>query len=201
MSWIYRMMRLYNLSGISNQVSAVVQIIKRGWHKSNRSDFSDRYADNWRSTTAKAHKATGNICCYCGRAVSQEVHHGYYRRLPIGSLLVCLLWFLLIPIALLLVTAGIPADGLLIKLLLCLTIVCAPVVLLLPKRAIKGREVIGWDVFPVCGSVNHPGTCHHRLHLKCNWITDSRNPKLGNRNKAIVIWRLRMIFLMLKLKS
>ena len=166
----------------------MVRILLGGWNKSKHSDFSDRYADNWRSTAAKAHKSTAGICCYCCRKPSQEVHHGHYRRLPIVSLIGSLLWFLLFP-----------AGFLLSPLLLWVAIGCAPVILLLPQLAIKGKEVIGWDVFPVCGSTNEPGTCHNRLHRKGTWIIDKRNPKYGNRNTIAKIWRLRLGWLMLKL--
>ena len=168
----------------------MVQIIRRGWSKSNHSDFSDRYADNWRSTTAKAHVSTAGVCCYCYRKPSQEVHHGHYRRFPTAFLLLTLLWFLLFPI-----------GFLWFRWLLMVAIVASPVVLLLPQLPVKGKEVIGWDVFPVCGSTNQPGSCHNRLHNRGNWIIDKRNPKWGNHNKFSTICRLRLGWLILKLKA
>jgi hypothetical protein len=170
----------------------VVQIIKRGWNKSKPSgDFSDRYPDNWRQTIARAHKSTAGICCHCCREPSKEVHHGHYRRLPIVFLLGTLLWFCWFPAVLLLR----------LPLLLLPWLAIAPVILFMPQLKIKGHEIIGWDVFPVCGSTNEPGTCHHRLHRKGNWITDKNNPKWGNHNSFITIWKLRLGWLMLKLRS
>jgi hypothetical protein len=167
----------------------VVKSLVGGWNKSKQSDFNDRYADNWKQTIAKAHKSTAGRCCYCCRQPSQEVHHGHYRRLPIACLIGCLLWFLLFP-----------AGFLLSPLFLLVAVVSSPVVLLLPQLPIKGREIAGWDVFPVCGSTNEPGTCHHRLHRKGNWIIDSKNPKWGNHNTIAKIWQLRLGWLMLQLK-
>lgn len=168
----------------------MVKSLRDGWTKSKHSDFSDRYADNWRSTVAKAHKSTAGVCCYCCCKRSQEVHHGHYRRLPIAFLIASLLWFCWLPAVFLLRQ----------PLLLLPWLAAAPVVLLMPQLKIKGKEIIGWDVFPVCGSTNEPGTCHNRLHRKGKWIIDKRNPKLGNRNAIATIWRLRLGWLMLKLK-
>ena len=169
----------------------MVRSLVGGWSKSNHSDFSDRYADNWRSTTAKAHVSTAGVCCYCCRKPSQEVHHGHYRRLPTAVLLSSLLWFCWFPAVLLLQ----------LPWLLLPWLAIAPIVLLFPQLKIKGKEVIGWDVFPVCGSTNERGSCHHRLHNRGNWIIDKRNPKWGNHNKFSTICRLRLGWLILKLKA
>ena len=192
MNLMEQMRKRYYLSGISNQANAVVRILPGGWNKSKHSDFKDRfkdrYAGNWKSTRAKAHSSTAGICCYCCRKPSQEVHHGHYRRLPIVGLIGSLLWFLLFP-----------AGFLLSPLFLWVAIGCAPVILLLPQLKITGHEIIGWDVFPVCGTHDAAGSCHSRLHNKRHWITDKRNPKYGNRNTIAMMWRLRLSWLMLKL--
>jgi len=60
------------------------------------------------------------------------------------------------------------------------------------RGAIKGREVAGRDVFPVCGSVNEPGTCHFVAHLKENWIRDKKDPLLGNHNTSAFVKKLKL---------
>lgn len=59
---------------------------------------------------------------------------------------------------------------------------------------IAGREVPGWHVFPVCGSTDDRGTCHHWLHSGGRWI---RNGELGSRNQIRVIWLLRFRYWLL----
>jgi SH3-like domain-containing protein len=46
----------------------------------------------------------------------------------------------------------------------------------------------GVNIFPVCGSKQDPGTCHHWLHKKENWIKDRDIWK--NRNTDAVVRRL-----------
>jgi hypothetical protein len=57
--------------------------------------------------------------------------------------------------------------------------------------AYKGEgDRAGVNIFPVCGSTQEPGTCHHWLHLKENWIRDRKN-YWNNRNTDKVLQMLR----------
>lgn len=53
---------------------------------------------------------------------------------------------------------------------------------------IAGREKPGWDVVPVCRR------CHGRLHRQQFWYSAKRNPALNNRQRWLVLWRLRLRF-------
>jgi len=46
----------------------------------------------------------------------------------------------------------------------------------------------GVNIFPVCGSKQDPGTCHHLLHQKGNWIKDKNI--WFNRNSDAIVRRL-----------
>jgi hypothetical protein len=48
----------------------------------------------------------------------------------------------------------------------------------------------GVNIFPICGSKQDPGTCHHWVHQQGNWITDKWDPTWGNHNSRSVVKRL-----------
>jgi hypothetical protein len=52
------------------------------------------------------------------------------------------------------------------------------------------NDRVGVNIFPVCGSKQDPGSCHHWLHQQGNWIVDKWDPVWGNHNVASTIKRL-----------
>ncbi len=48
----------------------------------------------------------------------------------------------------------------------------------------------GVNIFPICGSKQDPGTCHHWVHSQGNWIKDKWDPVWGNHNTRSVVKRL-----------
>jgi hypothetical protein len=146
---------------------------------------------NWnRQFLAKAHATTDGICCYCGKAHSKEIHHVHYRRLPLwvsGAIAAWFGWF---------------AVAVIIQqpILLAPWLLCSPIVLW-PATRITDREIVGWDVFPVCGSQNEQESCHWRLHLGSNWVRDKQDPTWGNHNKWLPVWRLRLGWWILNCRS
>ena len=50
------------------------------------------------------------------------------------------------------------------------------------------RDRAGVNIFPVCGSKQDVGTCHHLLHKKDNWIKDKNI--WHNRNPPAIVRRL-----------
>lgn len=49
-------------------------------------------------------------------------------------------------------------------------------------------DTAGVNIFPVCGSKQEPGTCHHLLHKKGNWIKDQNY--WYNRNTTAIVHHL-----------
>lgn len=48
----------------------------------------------------------------------------------------------------------------------------------------------GVNIFPICGSKQDVGTCHHWVHSHRNWIKDKWDPTWGNHNTRSVVRRL-----------
>ena len=53
-------------------------------------------------------------------------------------------------------------------------------------------DTAGVNIFPVCGSKQEPGTCHHLLHKKGNWIKDQNY--WFNRNTPAIVHRLQSVY-------
>ena len=56
---------------------------------------------------------------------------------------------------------------------------------------IRGREVPGWDIFPLCGSTREPGSCHTRVHTGGRW------DRKTDRNTKATLWELRASYVAL----
>jgi hypothetical protein len=59
---------------------------------------------------------------------------------------------------------------------------------------IKGREIPGLHVVPLCGGTDEPGSCHHWVHHPCRW---HRSGVWGSRNTSGVILLLQFRYLTL----
>jgi hypothetical protein len=126
------------------------------------------------------------VCCYCGKAQSKEIHHVHYARPPVWVLKAIALW-----VGWFILAVVVQQPLLLLPWLPC------SIVVFWPNVRITDREIIGWDVFPVCGSQNEQGSCHWRLHLNTNWVRDKTDPTWRNHNNWMAVYRLRIGWLLL----
>jgi hypothetical protein len=54
----------------------------------------------------------------------------------------------------------------------------------------KDNDTAGVNIFPICGSKQDEGSCHHWVHQQGNWKRDKWDPVWGNHNEAHVVKRL-----------